>query len=80
MLSAGRRAQRDFTCPAQQCQQPPQLETITHLFMECPVAAAVWQWFAQLWQQVQPGATVPVGSCRVLLLYDNSVWAPPAAK
>jgi hypothetical protein len=80
MLSAGRRAPRGFTCPARQCQQPPQLETLTHLFMECPVAAAVWQWFAQLWQQVQPGAIVPVGSSRVLLLDDDSVWAPPADK
>jgi hypothetical protein len=67
-------------CPAQQCQQQPQLETLTHLFVECPVAAAVWQWFAQLWQLVQPGAVVPVSSSRVLLLDDDSVWAPPLAK
>ena len=80
MLSAARRAPSDFTCAAQQCQQPQQLETLTHLFLECPVAAAVWQWFAQLWQQVQPGAVVPVGSSRVLLLDDDSVWAPPADK
>jgi hypothetical protein len=43
------------------------------------VAAAVWQWFAQLWQQVQPGAVVPITS-RVLLLDDFSAWAPPADK
>jgi hypothetical protein len=43
------------------------------------VAAAVWQWFAQLWQQVQPGAVVPINS-RVLLLDDFSTWAPPADK
>ena len=79
MLSAGRQAPAQFTCPAQQCQQPPQLETFSHLFVECPVAAAVWQWFAQLWQQVQPGAVVPINS-RVLLLDDFSTWAPPADK
>ncbi len=80
MLVSGSREPGQFTCPAQQCQQQPQLETLTHLFVECPVAAAVWQWFAQLWQQVQPGAVVPISSSRVLLLDDDSVWAPPHAK
>jgi hypothetical protein len=80
MVVSGSREPRQFTCPARQCQQQPQLETLTHLFVECPVAAAVWQWFAQLWQQVQPGAVVPVSSSRVLLLDDDSVWAPPLAK
>ncbi len=80
MLVSGSREPGQFICPAQQCQQQPQLETLTHLFVECPVAAAVWQWFAQLWQQVQPGAVVPVSSSRVLLLDDDSVWAPPHAK
>jgi hypothetical protein len=50
MLTAGRRAAAQFVCPAQQCQQSQKLETLTHLFVECPVAAAVWQWFVQLWQ------------------------------
>jgi hypothetical protein len=79
MLSAGRQQPVQFTCIAQQCQQQQQLETFSHLFIECPVAAAVWQWFAQLWQQVQPGAVVPISS-RVLLLDDFSVWAPAADK
>jgi hypothetical protein len=80
MVISGSREPGQFTCPAPQCQQQPQLETLPHLFVECPVAAAVWQWFAQLWQQVQPGAVVPVSSSRVLLLDDDSVWAPPSAK
>jgi hypothetical protein len=79
MLSARRQTPAQFTCLAQQCQQMPQLETFSHLFVECPVAAAVWQWFAQLWQQVQPGTVVPINS-RVLLLDDFSTWAPPADK
>jgi hypothetical protein len=81
MVVAGRQAPdpAQFTCPAQQCQQQPQLETFTHLFVECPVAAAVWQWFVQLWQQVQPGVVVPISSS-VLLLDDSSVWSPPVDK
>jgi hypothetical protein len=79
MLSAGRQAAGEFTCPAQQCQQQPQLETLSHLFVECPVAAALWQWFVQLWQQVQPGAVIPISS-NLLLLDDLSSWAPPQDK
>lgn len=79
MLSAGRQAARQFVCPAQQCQQAAQLETLSHLFVECPVAAAVWQWFVQLWQQVQPGAVIPISS-NLLLLDDFSSWAPPQDK
>ena len=81
MLASSRRAPAHFTCPAQQCQQPQQLETLTHLLVECPVAAAAWQWYAQqVWQRVQPGAVVPVNNSRLLLLDDFSVWAPPAGQ
>jgi hypothetical protein len=79
MLSAGRQAAGQFTCPAQQCQQSPQLETLTHLFVECPVAQALWHWFVQFWQQVQPGVVIPVSS-NLLLLDDLSRWAPPQDK
>ena len=82
MLTSGRVQPSQFVCPGQQCQQQqqPQLETLSHLFVDCPVAAAAWQWFGQQWQLVQPGAAVPVSSTRVLLLDDASVWAPPMAK
>jgi hypothetical protein len=81
MLASSRRAPAHFTCPAQQCQQPQQLETLTHLLVECPVAAAAWQWYAQqVWQRVQPGAVIPVNNSRLLLLDDFSVWAPPAGQ
>jgi hypothetical protein len=33
MLTAGRRAAAQFVCPAQQCQQSQELETLTHLFV-----------------------------------------------
>ena len=82
MLTSGRVQPSQFACPAQQCQQQqqPQLETLSHLFVDCPVAAAAWQWFAQQWQLVQPGAAVPVSNAQVLLLDDASVWAPPMDK
>jgi hypothetical protein len=70
----------------QQQQQPPQrqpedytLESLTHLFVSCPVAAAAWAWFARVWAKVQPGVVVDVSSIGILLLDDRTVWQPPAA-
>ena len=69
MQTASRQMPTRICCPAQQYQQQLQLETFSHLFVECPVAAAAWQWFvSQVWQRVQPEAAVPLGSSRVLLL------------
>lgn len=62
--------------------RPPdifQLETLSHLFVQCPIAVQVWAWFAQVWAKVQPGAAVDFSSIRLLLLDDSSVWQPPAA-
>lgn len=69
----------------QQQQQPQpsveqyQLETLSHLFVQCSVAAAAWQWFAGMWRRVQPGAVVDVSSVRLLLLDDHTAFCPPAA-
>jgi hypothetical protein len=71
--------------PQQQPQQPQpqpgeyQLETISHLLVRCPVAAAAWTWFAGMWRRVQPGAVVDVSSIRLLLLDDYTVFCPPPA-
>src|SRR5512147_839967 len=54
-----------------------QLETLTHLFVQCPIAVAVWAWFARVWSQVQPDAAVDFSSARVLLLDDSAAWRPP---
>jgi hypothetical protein len=64
----------------QQQQQPqhPPLATLSHVLLECPVAAAAWQFFTRVWQARQPGAAPDVTSSRLLLLDDSSVWAPPA--
>ena len=54
-----------------------QLETLTHLFVQCPIAVAVWAWFARVWSKVQPDAAVDFSSARVLLLDDSAAWRPP---
>jgi hypothetical protein len=58
----------------QQQQQPP-LETLSHVFLECPVAVEVVSWFVRVWDRVQPGAVVPA-TPRVLMLDDDTAFAP----
>jgi hypothetical protein len=71
-----------FSCQHQQCQQQqhPPLATLSHVLLTCPVAAAAWQWFLGVWQQVPAGGEqLPdVTNSRLMLLDDSSVWAPPA--
>ena len=56
-----------------------QLESLSHVFVHCPVAVAVWEWFECVWRRVQPDAAVAFGSARLLLLDDSTVWRPPSA-
>ena len=56
------------------------LESLSHLFVHCPVAVAVWGWFAGVWEQIQPGAAIDFSSPNVLLLDDRTVWQPPASQ
>ncbi len=53
------------------------LESLTHVLVQCPVAAAAWAWFARVWRRVQPDAEVDFGSVRILLLDDGAAWQPP---
>jgi hypothetical protein len=54
-----------------------QLESLSHLFVECPGVRAAWQWLEGVWDRVQPGAGVNCGDVRVVLLDDGSTWQPP---
>jgi hypothetical protein len=55
-----------------------QLETLTHMLLQCPTAVEVWSWFAGMWRRLQPDAEVDVSNAQVMLLDDSSVWSPPA--
>jgi hypothetical protein len=61
----------ELACPHPQCRQQPQppLETLTHLFCDCPVASAALGWFAGVWGRLQPGLVL-TPSPRVLLQDD----------
>ena len=63
----------EIMCPHCQPQHIP--ETITHMFLECPIAAALWQWVAQLWAAFS-GGQAPPATAQVLLADDQSQWQP----
>lgn len=66
-------------CPFPCCRGPPGcLETLQHLFMECPVGRAALEWLSGFWGRLEEGHCPPVDA-RVMLADDSSVWAPQSA-
>jgi hypothetical protein len=63
----------------EQQQEQYQLESLTHLFVSCPTIRGAWDWFAAVWEQMQPASGLDCSTFRTLLLDDSSVWQPPAA-
>ena len=63
-------------CPHAACMGS--LQTLSHLFVTCSVAAPVWAWIAGL-MACLPDCTRPPLTVSVLLADDSRVWKPPAA-
>ncbi|EIE22816.1 WLM-domain-containing protein [Coccomyxa subellipsoidea C-169] len=61
-------------CPHPSC--AGQLATLTHVFIICPLAAGVWDWFAATWAAVT-GDDAPPRSADLLLADDTRIWGPP---
>ncbi|KAK9918450.1 hypothetical protein WJX75_004175 [Coccomyxa subellipsoidea] len=61
-------------CPHPGC--AGQLATLTHVFITCPLAAGVWDWFAATWAAVN-GDDAPPRSADLLLADDTRIWGPP---
>ena len=63
----------DRCCPRPCCASQP--ETLTHLFLTCPVSARVIRWVCDVWAGVMGGVR-PVASAAVFLGDDTRVWDP----
>ena len=61
----GRALPAQANCPFSCCIDPNQPQTISHLFITCPVAATVTQWLCRLWQAMT--GYLPVVSVASLL-------------
>ena len=55
---------------------PPVSWPLTHVFISCPLAAGVWDWFAATWAAVT-GDDAPPRSADLLLADDTRIWGPP---
>ena len=60
-------------CP--HCLPEKRPETLSHMLVDCPVAAQIWTWVCQLWAQYS-GAAMPPMTAAVLLADDQSEWQP----
>lgn len=56
---------------------PRPLETLQHLFLQCPVGKSACRWLCALWEQVHPQSGAPPFVAQVLLADDLSGWHPP---
>ena len=60
-------------CPHPGCVD--QAATITHVLVTCPLAAAVWDWFAATWAAIS-GEDAPPRSPDLFLVDDHRTWRP----
>ena len=59
----------------QDVQPQPPLETLTHLFVECPVARRAWRWWRVMWLRLDPAAgLMPLDP--KLLVVGQGAWRP----
>ena len=65
-------------CQAPPCQRawPRPLETLHHLFVDCPVGKGALRWLVSLWGVIDPGGMAMPLSPQVFIADDLSVWAP----
>jgi hypothetical protein len=63
----------DGVCSHAACVAQP--ETLSHVFLHCPVAVLVTQWLCDVWERVTGGQRPP-RSAAVLLADDITVWDP----
>ena len=62
--------------PTCQAAQPgPPLETLSHVFVECPVAVRAWQWMRALWLRLDAAAG-PLPLDQQVLLLGEGQWSP----
>ena len=70
----GRATPEQASCPFSCCSSQPQ--TISHLFLECPVSATLTSWLCSLWQAIT--GHLPEASVATLLAADTPVGHAPS--
>ena len=62
-------------CANPSCQGDQQLETMQHLFLDCPAVCGAADWLVRLWGALSPG-NQPPRTAAVLLADDQRDWQP----
>ena len=75
-MHLGRSPEQDAMCPFLCCDHVPQ--TLTHMFVACPIARSAWLWESNVWHQMTGHR--PQLSASVLLAGDVRVWRPATAQ
>ena len=57
---------------------PPPCETLSHVFVACPVVSPAVGWLRELWRRI--GGSLPPLDARVLVVGDRSVWEPEGGR
>ena len=57
---------------------PPPCETMSHVFVTCPVVSPAVGWLRELWRRI--GGSLPPLDARVLVVGDRSVWEPEGGR
>ena len=74
MLRARRTDAAGVACPHHCCAGV--VQSLSHLFLTCPLASTVWAWLREIWASIS-GGTRPPAALSVLLADDGRVWHPP---
>jgi hypothetical protein len=61
--------QAEVCCSAAACGDIPHLESLSHVFMHCPVVQLAVVWLQDLWARLVPGSRLPLDA-RVLVAGD----------
>ena len=64
--------------PAAPAGVPPPCETLSHVFVTCPVVFPAVGWLRELWRRI--GGSLPPLDARVLVVGDMSVWEPEGGR
>lgn len=73
--SSSRASDSSPLCHVPGCATAGHAETLSHVFLGCPAAAAVAQWVSQLWAAMTAGPGPPCVP-QVFLAGDHTVWDP----
>ncbi len=64
----------EVCCSTAACGDIPQLESLSHVFVHCPVVKPAVVWLHDLWARLVPGSRLWTPGC--WLLVTGTVWDP----